>query len=205
MPQAGEDVAEPAPLADPLRELERWIADARDAGLADAAAAAFVTVGADGQPSARTVSLKRIEGTTLLLTSALWTRKVTELTANPRVALLFHWRSLRRQVHVTATAEVVDDPVLADELFAERGEGHQWQAVVSRQGEPIADLAPLRERLAQVRADATKPPARPADWGVLRLTPTAFEFWEEAADRLHERRRFTGKTEGTWSVSLLAP
>jgi pyridoxamine 5'-phosphate oxidase len=183
--------------------LEEWIADARRAGLAHPASVAFVTVGADGRPSARTVTLKRVEADALVFTSALWTRKARELEINPHVALLFHWPRLGRQVHVSATAERAPRAV-AEELFDARDAPNRWQTIVSRQGEPIAELQPLRDRLQQLRSVATVPPACPDDWGALRLAPSAIEFWTEAPDRLHERRLFT-QADGSWSVVLLAP
>lgn len=188
----------------PLRELERWIGEARDAGLAHPASTAFVTVGDGGQPSARTVSIKRIEAETIVLTTALWTRKAQELEGNPQVALLLHWPSLGRQVHVSATVEH-GSRELAEELFAERDPLHQWQAIVSRQGEPIDGLAPLRDRLSELTAADGGPPACPPDWGALILTPTAVELWEESPDRLHERRLCTRDADGAWGAALLAP
>ncbi len=88
----------------PLAELSAWIEEARREGLPQPAAAAFVTAGAGGQPSARTVTLKRLEDDALVFTTALWTRKAAEIEANPHVALLFHWPSLGRQAHVTGEA-----------------------------------------------------------------------------------------------------
>jgi pyridoxamine 5'-phosphate oxidase len=187
----------------PLRLLEDWIADARAAGLAHPAAVAFVTADADGRPSARTVTLKRVAAESLIFTSALWTRKARDIADNPHVALLFHWPSLGRQVHVSAEARV-GPRALAEELFDERDVAHRWQAIVSRQGEPIDDLAPLRDRLAHLTGVAETPPACPPDWGVLELTPTAVELWQESPDRLHERRLFV-RDDGAWTVRLLAP
>lgn len=130
----------------PLRELEAWIEEARAEGLPQPGSVAFVTVSADGRPSARTVNLKRFEPEALLFTSALWTRKAREIEANPRVSLLFHWPALGRQAHVAGEAELAER-ALAEELFDERDQLHRFQTVVSRQGEPIEDLAPLRDRL----------------------------------------------------------
>ncbi|HET6508075.1 MAG TPA: pyridoxal 5'-phosphate synthase [Baekduia sp.] len=191
--------------AHPLRELEAWIAAAREAGVAHPASVAFVTADAEGRPSARTVTLKRVDSESLVFTSALWTRKARDVAANPHVALLFHWPSLGRQVHVTATARV-GPRALAEELFDEREELHRWQAVVSRQGEPIEDLEPLRDRLAHLTRVAETPPTCPPDWGVLELVPSAVELWEEAPDRLHERRLFVREGDaGGWTERLLAP
>jgi len=111
---------------------------------------AFVTAGADGRPSARTVTLKRLEADALVFTTALWTRKAKEIEANPHVALLFHWPTFGRQVHVMGEAGLAERE-LAEELFAaERDLLHQLQTIVSRQGEPIGDLGPLRARLAHL-------------------------------------------------------
>lgn len=187
----------------PLRELEGWIGDAREAGVPQPASVAFVTASAEGRPSARTVTLKRIEPEALLFTSALWTRKAREVEANPNVALLFHWPALGRQVHVSGEAEAAER-ALAHELFAERDPLHRFQTVVSRQGEEIESLDPLRDRLAHLAAVQETPPACPEDWGALRVRPRAVELWREADDRLHERRLFERDGEG-WSRKLLAP
>lgn len=191
------------PAEDPIRELGRWIEDARDRGLPQPASVAFVTVGAGGQPSARTVTLKRVEEGKLLFTSALWTRKAQEIEANPQVALLFHWPALGRQVHVTGEATLAER-ALAEELFAERDLFHQMQTIVSRQGETIEDLAPIRDRLDHLVQVQETAPACPEDWGALRIVPSTVELWSEADDRVHERRLFERDGEG-WKLSLLSP
>jgi pyridoxamine 5'-phosphate oxidase len=191
------------PVDDPIRELERWIEEARAEGVPQPASVAFVTVGAGGRPSARTVTLKRIEDDALLFTSALWTRKAQEIEANPEVALLFHWPALGRQVHVTGTAALAER-ALAEELFAERDPFHRLQTVVSRQGQPIDDLEELRDRLAHLAEVQETAPVCPEDWGALRIRPKAIELWSEADDRIHERRLFERDGEG-WSRTLLAP
>jgi pyridoxamine 5'-phosphate oxidase len=193
------------PEAEPIRELERWIEDARGAGIPQPASVAFVTVGEGGQPSARTVTLKRIEDDALLFTSALWTRKAQEIEANPQVALLFHWPALGRQAHITGEAALADR-ALAEELFDERDLFHQLQTTVSRQGETIEGLDVLRDRLAHLAQVQETAPACPADWGALRVRPQTIELWSEAEDRLHERRLFQrDKGDGSWSLTLLAP
>jgi pyridoxamine 5'-phosphate oxidase len=191
------------PATDPTPELTRWIEEARAEGIPQPASVAFVTVGEGGQPSARTVTLKRIEDDSLLFTSALWTRKAQEVEANPQVALLFHWPALGRQVHITGAASLAER-ALAAELFAERDLFHQLQTVVSRQGDPIDDLDELRDRLAHLAEVQETAPACPEDWGALRVRPQTIEFWSEADDRIHERRLFTRNGEG-WSRTLLAP
>lgn len=191
------------PADHPLRELEAWIEEARTEGLPQPGSVAFVTVGEGGQPSARTVTLKRVEDEALLFTSALWTRKAREIEANSQVALLFHWPALGRQVHLTGEATLAER-ALAEELFAERDPSHQLQTVVSRQGEPVDDLDELRDRLTHLATVQETAPACPEDWGALRIRPEAIEFWSEAADRIHERRLYRW-VDGAWDLTLLAP
>lgn len=188
---------------DPIRELGSWIEEARESGAPHPAAVALVTVGAEGQPSARTVTLKRLEDEALIFTSALWTRKARELATNPQVALLFHWASLGRQVHLTGEAELAER-ALAEELFDARDPAHRMQTIVSRQGEQIESLEPLRDRLGHLARVQEAPPRCPEDWGALRVRPATIEFWSEAEDRLHERRLYEREGEG-WASSLLAP
>jgi pyridoxamine 5'-phosphate oxidase len=190
---------------DPLAELGAWIEEAREAGSTHPAALSFVTADGEGRPSARTVTLKRIEPDALLLTSALWTRKARDIEANPHVALLFHWPELGRQAHVAGTAVIVRGAP-ADELFAERDDLHRLQTIVSRQGTPIeeAELEEMRARLAHLAEVEELPPSRPDDWGALRIAPDAIELLTESPDRLHERRLFT-RCDDAWALQLLAP
>jgi len=191
------------PLANPLEALQRWLEEARAVGAPRPSSVAFVTVGADGRPSARTVSLKRLDADTLTFTSALWTRKAREVEGNPSVALLFYWPTLGRQVHITGRAALAERE-LAHELFAERDLPNQLQTIVSRQGTPITDLEPLRARHAHLAATMEAPPACPEEWGAIRVRPDTVELWCEAADRLHERWLYE-RREQHWKITRLAP
>jgi pyridoxamine 5'-phosphate oxidase len=191
------------PDGHPLRLLERWLAEAAEARLSEPRSVAFVTVGAEGRPSARTVLLKRIEPEALVLTSALWTRKVAELRGNPHVALLFHWPAIGRQVHVTGTATIAER-ALAVELWAGRERSRQLQTLVSRQGRPIEDLEPLRARHAHLMETMEAPPECPEDWGAVRIVPETVELWTQAPDRLHDRWLYE-RAGGAWRIGRLAP
>ena len=163
----------------------------------------LVTATVDGRPSARTVSLKRLESDALVFTTALWTRKAREIESNPQIALLFHWPELGRQAHVTGKAALAERD-LAEKLFAERDLAHRFQTVVSRQGERIEDLDVLRDRLRHLIGTQETAPACPQDWGALRVHPDSIEFWSEASDRLHDRLLYE-RVEGDWRRSRLSP
>jgi pyridoxamine 5'-phosphate oxidase len=188
---------------DPLEVLGRWLQEARDARLPAPAAMTLVTATVDGRPSARTVSLKRLESDALVFTTALWTRKAREIESNPQIALLFHWPELGRQAHVTGKATLAERD-LAEELFEERDLAHRFQTVVSRQGERIEDLDSLRDRLRHLTGAQETAPACPQDWGALRVHPDSIEFWSEASDRLHDRLLYE-RVEGDWRRSRLSP
>jgi pyridoxamine 5'-phosphate oxidase len=164
----------------------------------------LATVGEDGRPSARLVSLKRLEDDALVFTTALWTRKAAEMRLNPQVAAVFYWPLLGRQVRVEGRGELAERE-LAEELFAGRPRDHQLQTLVSRQGAAIEALEPLRERLGTLRAQTEGSPIEcPPEWGAIRIVPDRVELWEEAPDRLHERRLFEAAGDG-WRLSRLAP
>ena len=190
-------------MSTPLEILDRWLDEAENAQAPASRAMTLVTATREGRPSARTVSLKRLEDDALVFTTALWTRKAQEIESNPQVALLFHWPALGRQAHITGKA-VPAERTLAEELFAERDLAHQLQTVVSRQGKPIGDLDPLRARLAHLATVQETAPACPEDWGAIRVLPQTIELWEEAPDRLHERRFFERDGAG-WTASLISP
>jgi pyridoxamine-phosphate oxidase len=188
---------------EPLELLERWLAEAHESGIAESRAVTFVTVGDGARPTARTVSLKRLESGALVFTSALWTRKAREIVKNPHVALLFYWPTIGRQVHVAGDA-VLAERALGEELFAERDPGHQMQTIVSRQGKPIDDIAPLRARHAHLLEAMEAPPDCPPDWGAIRVSPEAVEFWLQSDDRMHDRLLYT-RGHDSWTLTRLSP
>jgi pyridoxamine 5'-phosphate oxidase len=190
-------------VQEPLELLDRWLADARAAEVPEPGSVAFVTVGEGGRPSARTVLLKRLEDRALLFSSALWTRKAREIEGNHNVALLFYWPTIGRQVHITGQAAVAERE-LAVELFSERDLSHRVQTLVSRQGEPIEDIEPLRARHAHLMSALEAPPECPPDWGALRVVPDLVEFWRQAPDRMHERLLY-GRAGKQWRRSRLSP
>jgi pyridoxamine 5'-phosphate oxidase len=189
---------------EPLEILDRWLSEAREAGTAAPSVMTLATATADGRPSARLVSLKRLSDDALVFTTALWTRKMDELRENPRAATTFYWPGLGRQVRVEGRTETAERE-LAEELFAGRPRSHQLQAHVSRQGQEIEGLGQLRGQLDALRvALGDDPVPCPDDWGAVRLRPDRIEFWQEGGDRLHSRQLFEASADG-WRQSLLAP
>jgi pyridoxamine 5'-phosphate oxidase len=191
-------------MDEPLEILARWLDEAEEVGVPAPRTMTLATATADGRPSARLVSLKRLSDDALVFTTALWTRKARELRDNPQAAATFYWPALGRQVRVEGRAEIAER-ALAEELFAERPRSHQLQAHASRQGEEIESLDQLRGRLEALRAELGEGPVPcPDDWGAVRLRPEHIEFWQEGDDRLHSRRLFEAGAGG-WRQSLLAP
>jgi pyridoxamine 5'-phosphate oxidase len=183
--------------ADPLRQFERWFAEAGQA-VPVPEAMALATATADGAPSVRMVLLKDATPDGFVFYSHYPSRKGRELEANPRAALLFHWSPLGRQVRVEGPVERVSAGE-SDAYWAMRPEGARAGAHASRQSEVLESRADLEGRLAGV-----DPSVRPAWWGGFRLRPWRWEFWEHRDDRLHDRFRY--RREGdAWVIERLSP
>lgn len=188
----------------PFEQLLAWVEEAEATGLPEPDAMTLATVNAEGRPTARIVSLRRVEHDALVFTSALWTRKIRDVQENPHVALVFFWPTLGRQVQVSGRVEPAERAV-AEDAFAKRDRPHQLQSLVSRQGEPIDDLAPMRARLARVERDVGDSAIEcPADWGAFRVHADAIEYWTAAPDALHERIVLVRAGDG-WRSRRLAP
>jgi pyridoxamine 5'-phosphate oxidase len=182
---------------DPLAQLLRWLEEARGA-VRVPEAMALATATAEGAPSVRMVLLKQADERGFAFFSGYESRKGSELAANPRAALLFHWDPLGRQVRVEGTAERLPAGE-SDSYFATRPPGAQAAARGTRQGEPIAG----REALEQAARDAG-PGVRPPWWGGYLLRPDAYELWQHREDRLHDRLRYEPACDG-WRIVRLAP
>lgn len=191
-------------MIDPIPLFDAWFAEARASEPADANAMTLATADADGRPAARMVLLKRHGSDGFTFYTNLSSRKADELTVNPRAALLFHWKSLRRQVRIEGAVSTVDD-AQADDYFASRSRESQLGAWASDQSRPLASRAELEARLEAVEARfAGGPVPRPPGWSGYRLVPERFEFWTDRPHRLHDRRLFLRDGDG-WRESLLYP
>ena len=200
----GEAELRRADLAsEPLEQFRSWFADAAEAlDVPEAMALATATRG--GAPSARMVLLKGFDERGLVFFSHYTSRKGRELEANPQAALLFHWRPLGRQVRVEGSVEHVSAEE-SDAYFASRPRDAQVGALASRQSEPLGSRAELDERLAELEGQLGRDVARPATWGGFRLVPTAWEFWQHRASRLHDRFRYERDPSGVWRIERLFP
>ena len=191
-------------MDDPHALFEAWLAEARASEPNDPEAMALATTAPDGLPSARMVLLKGHDRRGFVFYTNLDSRKGEELGANPRAALLFHWKSLRRQVRIEGPTEPVS-PEEADAYFATRARDSQLGAWASDQSRPLDSRATFEARYHAIRDrfDGNAVP-RPDRWAGYRVIPERMEFWTSRPHRLHERRLFV-KAGERWSESLLYP
>jgi pyridoxamine 5'-phosphate oxidase len=194
------------PSADPFALLTEWLADARRTEINDPNAMTLATIGLDGAPDARIVLLKGQDARGLVFYTNYESRKGTQLFADPRATLVFHWKSLQRQIRVQGQVEPVT-PEEADAYFVSRPRLSKLGAWASDQSRPLAERAELERRLAEAetRFPGDEVP-RPPHWSGFRLVPSRFEFWREMPYRLHDRLVFSRDAEGDlWSTGRLFP
>jgi len=189
---------------DPHALFDAWLSEAEAAEPNDPGAMTLATADSSGRPSARVVLLKGHDARGFVFYTNEQSAKGGQLAASPAAALLFHWKSLRRQVRIEGPVErvAVAD---ADAYFATRGRDSQLGAWASDQSRPLDARATFEARFEAAGkrfADGTV--SRPPHWGGYRVVPERIEFWEDRPHRLHHRRLFTRTARG-WAESLLYP
>ncbi|MBM3564718.1 MAG: pyridoxamine 5'-phosphate oxidase [Alphaproteobacteria bacterium] len=189
---------------DPILLFQAWFEEATKAEPADPNAMALATVDGTGAPSVRMVLLKGADAQGFVFYTNIESRKGVEMAANPKAALCFHWKSLKRQVRVEGAVEPVS-AAEADEYFASRPRASQIGAWASIQSRPLESRFALERRVAEFTAKfhVGRVP-RPDFWSGYRLAPARIEFWREQPFRLHERTVYD-RTDGGWAVRALYP
>jgi pyridoxamine 5'-phosphate oxidase len=188
----------------PIRQLQQWIDEAQQGGVADWDAMVVATADASGAPSARVVLLRGVDDRGLRFYSNYESRKGRELDENPRAAIVLHWREQGRQVRATGAVSLLT-PEESTEYWRARPLASRLSAWASHQSEPIEGRARLEAEVAEVAArfpgeDVPLPPF----WGGYLLAPDEVELWQHRDDRLHDRLRYRRAGDG-WLVERLQP
>jgi len=192
-------------IDDPIALFGTWYAQARAAGIAKPNAMALATAGGDGRPTLRMVLLSSYDARGFVFHTNYRSRKSEDLEASASASLLFWWDPLGFQVRIDGTVERTS-AAESDAYFAARPRGAQLGAWASEQSQVIESRAALEARVAALATKyAGQPVPRPPHWGGYRVAPKVVEFWQDRADRLHERVRYQRIAPGEWRVELLAP
>ena len=192
------------PISEPYEQFRRWFAEAEASEPNDPNAMAIASVGADGQPSVRMVLLKDADTRGFVFYTNYESRKGRQLQETRKAALLFHWKTLGRQVRVEGSVESVTDAE-ADAYFASRHKSSQIGAWASQQSRPLESRFELEKRVATFAAKyAIGAVPRPPYWSGFRVVPDRIEFWENKPFRLHDRLVYSRAGDG-WTTEKLYP
>ncbi len=193
-------------IEDPFPLFRQWFAEAVEKEVNDPDAITLATVDASGMPDARAMLCKQVDERGFVFYTNAESAKGGEIAANPKAAILYHWKSLRRQVRARGPLAKISDAD-SDAYFASRPRLSRIGAWASQQSRPLESRGKLLGAVAVLTAkfgvgDIPRPPY----WGGFRLTPVQIEFWQDHQYRLHDRVRFTREGEGApWRRQRLYP
>jgi pyridoxamine 5'-phosphate oxidase len=193
---------------EPFQHFQDWMAEAAKSEVNDPNAMTLATCTPAGMPSARIVLLKGIDAGTatprgFVFYTNTQSRKGGELAGNPHAALLFHWKTLQRQVRVEGAIEAVT-PAEADAYYDTRARISRLGAWASEQSRPLPARAELERRVAELDVKYPDAIPRPPHWSGFRVIPAYMEFWQDMPYRLHDRRTYT-RTDQGWATGALYP
>ncbi|HEV2552604.1 MAG TPA: pyridoxamine 5'-phosphate oxidase [Bosea sp. (in: a-proteobacteria)] len=191
---------------DPFALFETWFAEAKKSEPNDPNAMALSTVDAEGMPNSRMVLLNGRDGEDFVFYTNTQSQKGEELLGQPKAALLFHWKSLRRQVRIRGAVTVVSDE-MADAYFQSRPRDSRIGAWASQQSRPLESRFALEKAVAiQAAKFGVGTIPRPPHWTGFRISPVYLEFWRDGAFRLHDRVVFRRAQIGEpWARARLYP
>lgn len=195
-----------AEFLEPFKMTQAWLNEAEAGEPNDPTAMALATVGEGGMPSIRMVLLKGCDENGFVFYTNFESRKGRELLSNPNAALLFHWKSLRRQIRIEGEVEVVSDDE-ADQYFASRPRASRIGAWASKQSRPMEGRFEFEAAIARYTKEfGLGDIPRPDVWSGFRLKPKYFEFWRDRKFRLHERKTFRlDATDNAWQTEEIYP
>jgi pyridoxamine 5'-phosphate oxidase len=188
---------------DPIALFVAWMKAAEESELDDATAVALATASRDGMPSVRMVLLKRVDQRGFCFYTNAESQKGVELAENPRAAMCFHWKSLRRQVRISGGVSELSAEE-ADVYFESRSRLSQLGAVASQQSRVLGGREILEARVKELERTFPEKIPRPAYWRGYLLRPERIEFWRNAEGRMHDRFLFLRSSEG-WRKERLYP
>jgi pyridoxamine 5'-phosphate oxidase len=196
--------ADESPSISPFDQFKAWMSEAEASEPNDPNAMIVATATPDGRPSLRAILLKGVDSRGFVFYTNKESRKSIELAANLNVALLFHWKSLRRQVRIEGRVEDVTDAE-ADAYFASRPRISRLGAWASQQSRRLESRAVLEARLAEMEQRYPDEIPRPSYWSGYRVLPETFEFWQDMPYRLHDRTTYHLTAGGNWEQTKLFP
>ena len=191
--------------ADPLVQFDHWMREAIESQMLEPNAMSLATANETGQPSLRTVLIKGFDHCGLVFFTNYSSAKARDIKTNPRVALMFTWLPLERQVVITGAAAKI---TTAESLkyFLSRPRDSQIGAWASRQSEVISTRSVLETKFAEMKAKFVRGEVPlPDHWGGYRVVPETIEFWQGCPNRIHDRFRYRKESDANWTIERLMP